>query len=103
MYGSTTSSRIARTKSAQRYRRIDVGMHRHQGREKAEVNVIDVLSDLFILRAERHPYSFGQWPGVHRQGATGVDRDSGCQDSLHHAGQSMGERLLQEFPLETPR
>jgi transposase InsO family protein len=66
-------------------------------------DVIDALSDLFILRGVPGPGSFRQRPGVHRQDSARVDRRCWCQDRLHRAGQSVGERLLREFQLEAAR
>jgi transposase InsO family protein len=75
------------------------------------VDVIEVLSDLFILRgipghirSEFDVPEFdpgdqipGEWPGVHRQGVAGMDRRCRRQDRLHHARQALGEWLLREL------
>ena len=62
-------------------------------RKLRSTDVIDVLSDLFILRGVPWAHSFRQWPGVRRQGRPRMDRSRWGQDRLHRARQSMGERL----------
>ena len=62
-------------------------------RKLRSTDVIDALSDLFILRESR-AHSFRQWPGVRRHGRPRVDCRRRSQDRLHRARQSMGERLL---------
>ena len=48
-------------------------------------------------------HSIGQWAGVHRQGAAGLDRRGRCQDRLHRARQSVGERFRGEFQRSASR
>ena len=72
-------------------------------RKLKSTDVIDVLSDLFILRGVPGHVRSDNGPGVHRQGRARVDRRGGGQDRLHRAGQPLGERLLREFQLEAPR
>jgi hypothetical protein len=57
-------------------------------RKLKAIDVIDVLSDLFILRGI---------PAYIRQGSTGMDRGCRCQDRLHRARQPLGERLHREL------
>ena len=66
-------------------------------RRLKSIDVIDVLSDLFILRGVPEPYPFRQRPGVRRQGSAGMDRCGRSKDRLHHAGQPMGERVRREL------
>ena len=72
-------------------------------RRLKSTDVIDVLSDLFILRGVPGPCPFRQWSRVHRQGRARVDRRGGRQDRVHRARQPLGERLLRELQLEAPR
>jgi hypothetical protein len=65
-------------------------------RRLKSIDVIDVLSDLFILRGSR-AYPFRQRPGIPRQGSPRMDRCGRGKDRLHHAGQPLGERLCREF------
>ena len=67
------------------------------GRKLKAVDVIDVLSDLFILRGVPGAHPLRQRPGVRRQGGAGLDRRGRCQDGLHRAGQPVGERLRREL------
>ena len=60
-------------------------------RKLRSTDVIDVLSELFILR---RAYSFRQWPRIRRHGCPRVDCRRWSQDRLHRARQSVGERLL---------
>lgn len=69
-------------------------------RKLKAVDVIDVLSDLFILRGIP-TYIRSDNAGIHRQGVAGMDHDGRRQDGLHHAGQSLGERILRKLQLET--
>lgn len=39
------------------------------------------------------PYSLGQWPQVHGEADDRLALGPGCEDALHRAGQSLGERL----------
>jgi hypothetical protein len=55
-------------------------------RKLKAIDVIDVLSDLFILRALPLA-SVQQRTGVPRQGSPGMDRGCRCQDRLHRARQ----------------
>jgi hypothetical protein len=55
------------------------------------IDVIGVLSDLFIMRGG--PHSFRQWPGVSRQGRPEVDHGGRGEDGLHCARIAIRERL----------
>ncbi len=55
-------------------------------RKLKAIDVIDVLSDLFILRGVPGHIRSGQWPGVHRQVGAGLDHRGRCQDGLHQPG-----------------
>ena len=71
-------------------------MHSAIARKLRAIDVIDVLSDLFILRAS--PLSpLRQRTGVRRQGIAGMDRGCRCQDRLHRGRQPVGERLHREL------
>ena len=59
--------------------------------------VIDVLSDLFILRGVPELCSVRQWSRIHRQGGAGLDQGRRRKDRLHHAWQPLGERLHREL------
>ena len=65
-------------------------------RRLKSVDVIEMLAELFILRGAR-VYPLRQWPGIHRQSCSRVDCRARRQDGLHHAWQSVGERLCREF------
>ena len=61
---------------------------------KAEANlmdVIDVLTDLFILRGRRRSTP-GKWPGVRGGGCTEMDRNGRRQGVSHQTGIAIGER-----------
>ena len=66
-------------------------------------DVIDVLSDLFILRGVPGPYPVRQRRRVHRESRSRMDHRGRCAHGLHRAGKPMGERLLRELQLEAPR
>ena len=68
------------------------------GRRLRSTDVIDVLSDLFILRGVRAgPHPVRQRPGVHRPGCAGLDCRGWRPHSVYRAGQPLGERLLREL------
>ena len=66
-------------------------------RKLKEIDVIDILSDLFILHGHFHSHPLRQRTGVRGQGRAGMDLSCRCQDRLHRAGQSSGERLHREL------
>jgi hypothetical protein len=60
-------------------------------RRLGSADVIDVLSDLFILRGvPGHVRSDNERAGVRRRGGPGMDHGGGCQDRLHRPGQPAG-------------
>ncbi|BAF89844.1 putative transposase [Azorhizobium caulinodans ORS 571] len=63
--------------------------------------VIDVLTDLFVLRACR-AISVPTMAGVHRQGGAELDHGSQGQDGLDRALLVVGEGLLRELQLQAP-
>ena len=65
-------------------------------RKLKAIDVIDVLSDLFILRAAR-PYPVRQWPGVCGQGCAGLDCGGRRQDRLHHPGSPWENGYVESF------
>src|SRR6266436_6219194 len=48
-------------------------------------------------------YSFGQWAGVYCRGVAEVAGESGHEDVVHRAGESVGERVLRELQREAAR
>ena len=66
-------------------------------RKLKAIDVIDVLSDLFIARGVPAHIRSRQRPRVRRQGRTGVDWRRSCQDGLHRPRQPVGERLHREL------
>ena len=63
------------------------------GRKLKATDVIDVLSDLFILRGMPGHIRSDNGPRVRGQGGAGLDRGGRRQDGLHRAGQPVGERV----------
>ncbi len=61
-------------------------------RRLKSIDVIDALSDLFILRGPC-AYPLRQRTRVHRQSRAGLDRSRRREDRLYRAGQPLGERL----------
>ena len=70
-------------------------------RKLNSTDVIDVLSDQFILRGI--PGHIGPRPRVRRQGRTGVDCRGWRPHRVHRAGIALGERVLRELQLQAPR
>ncbi|MDH6638540.1 UNVERIFIED_ORG: hypothetical protein M2438_003715 [Methylobacterium sp. SuP10 SLI 274] len=66
-------------------------------------DVIDVLSDLFILRGLPGPHPFRQRSGVHRQGGAQMDRRGRQQNRLHHARLTLGEWVRRELQRSSTR
>ena len=67
-------------------------------RKLKAADVIEVLSDLFILRGVPRPtHQVGQRAKVRPQGSARRDRRGGCQNGLHRARQPMGERVRGEL------
>ena len=71
-------------------------------RKLRSTDVIDVLSDLFILRGVPGHIRSDNGPEFIAKAVRELDRRCRCQDRLHRAGQSLGERLLRELQLEAP-
>jgi len=67
------------------------------GRRLRSADVIDVLSDLFILRGCARTHPLRQRTGVHRPGGAGPDRRGRCSDRLHRAGQPVGNGFCESF------
>jgi putative transposase len=63
-------------------------------RKLKAVDVIDVLSDLFVLRGVPSYIPLRQRPGVRRQDSSRLARRGRSKDRVHRARQSVGERLL---------
>ena len=72
-------------------------------RKLNSTDVIDVLSDLFILRGVPGHIRSDNGPGVHRQIGSRMDCRRGSANGLHRAGKSMGKRLLRKLQLEASR
>jgi transposase InsO family protein len=66
-------------------------------RKLKAIDVIDVLSDLFILRGIPAYIRSDQRTGVRRQGSTGMDRGCRCQDRLHRARQPWENGYIESF------
>ena len=48
-------------------------------------------------------HTFGQWAGVHCQGAAEVAGHAGHEDVIHRAWESVGERVLRELQWQNER
>jgi hypothetical protein len=57
------------------------------------IDVVDMLSDLFILRGVPGHIRSDNGPEFISQGSAGMDCCGGCQNRLHRARESMGERI----------
>ena len=66
-------------------------------RKLSSIDVIDVLTDLFILRGIPGVHPLRQRPGVRRRDRAPVDRCGGRPHRLHRAGLALGERLYREL------
>jgi len=66
------------------------------GRKLKAIDVIDVFSDLFILR-RGWPHPLGQRPGVRRQSRPGLDLGGRSQDRLHRSGQPLENGYVESF------
>ena len=73
------------------------------GRKLKAVDVIDTLSDLFILRGVPGHIRSDNGPEFVAKAGARVDCRCRGQHGLHHARQSLGERLLRELQLEASR
>ena len=72
-------------------------------RKLSSVDVVDVLSDLFILRGIPSHVRSDNGPEFVAKAVPGVDRHSGCQNSLHRAWQPLGEWVLRKLQQQAPR
>jgi hypothetical protein len=72
-------------------------------RKLKAIDVIDILSDLFILHGHSHSHPLRQRTGVPGQGRAGMNLSCRRQDRLHRAGQSSGERLHRELQRASSR
>ena len=61
-------------------------------RKLKSTDVIDVLSDLFILRGVPEHVSFRQWARVRRESCPGLDCSGWRQDGLHRTRLTLEER-----------
>jgi putative transposase len=66
-------------------------------------NVIDVLSDLFILRGMPVVHQIRQRPGVRCSGRQGLDQSRWRKDRLHRTRVTLGERILRKLQCPVPR
>jgi putative transposase len=66
-------------------------------------DVIDVLSDLFILRGVPAYVRSDNGPEFIGKAGQDLDHGRGRQDRLHRPGQPMGKWIHREFQLEAPR
>ena len=66
-------------------------------RKLKAIDVIDVLSDLFILRGIPAYIRSDNGPEFVAEAVQGLDRGCRCQDRLHRARQPLGERLHREL------
>ena len=93
-----------RTHDGRKYRMLNVldeftheSLAIRVARKLKAIDVIDVLSDLFIAARSAGAHPLRQRPRVRRQGRAGMDCRRRCQDGLHRARQPLGERLHREF------
>jgi transposase InsO family protein len=63
-------------------------------RRLGSLQVIDTLADVMLVRGIPRAHSFGQWAGVYCRGVAEVARQSGHEDVVHRAWESVGERVL---------
>lgn len=66
-------------------------------------DVIDTLSDLFIMRGRAGLHPVRQRPGVRGAGGAGLDCRRRRQDCLHRAWVALEERMLRELQCQVPR
>jgi len=95
MSGPMTSSRIAPAMVASTG--CDEFTHEclaiRVARKFKTIDVIDVLSDLFILRGHSRSHPVRQRTGVARQGGAGLDRGCRCQDACIGARHRSSSRV----------
>lgn len=72
-------------------------------RQLNSTDVLDALTDLFILRGPPEYIRSDKWPGIYRSKGSGLDRFCRRQDGLHRARIALGERILRELQRPVPR
>ena len=72
-------------------------------RKLSSIDVIDVLTDLFIPARHSGVHPLRQRPGVRRRGRAALDRCGGVPHRLHRAGLTLGERLYRELQCAATR
>ncbi len=72
-------------------------------RKLNSTDVLDALTDLFILRGPPRIHQVGQRPGVHCPESAGLDRRRRGQDRLHRARITLGKRILRKLQRQVPR
>jgi len=94
-------------RNGRRYRMLNESTHEclaiRVARKLKAIDVIDILSDLFILHGHSHSHPLRQRTGVPGQGRAGMNLSCRRQDRLHRAGQSSGERLHRELQRASSR
>ena len=60
------------------------------------VNVINMFSDLFVLHGVPEHIRSDNGPEFVAKAGAGIDYGGRCEDSLHRAGQPVGERLYRD-------
>ena len=71
-------------------------------RKLDSTGVIDVLTDLFIIRGGAHVHTLGQRAGVRGSGGERLDTGRWGECHLYRAGFTVGERLLRKLQRKTP-
>ena len=71
-------------------------------RSRTSTDVIDILSDLFILRGVPGHVRSDNGPEFIAKAVPVVDRGGGGQNRFHRARQPLGERLLRELQFQAP-
>ena len=75
-----------------------------QGEAQTELDRGDRRADRPVHPTRRsRPHSFRLWPRVHSAASQGLDRSRRCQNRLHRAGITLGERLLRKLQCSAPR
>ena len=72
-------------------------------RKLNSTDVLDALTDLFILRGPPRIHKIGQWPGIYCPESAGLDRRRGRQDRLHRARITLGKWILRKLQRPVPR
>ena len=66
-------------------------------RKLNSTDVVDALTDLFILRGPPEFIRSDKRPRVHCREGQGLDRRRRREDRVHRAGLTLGKRLLREL------